>query len=568
MTDAVKPATPVREKIARLRAIFLAQLPERMAEIRSTLEALIASADPAQAMHLHRLLHNLKGTGRSFGFRQLGDAAAPAEQQAAELLAAPQHLLRPDWQVPLQQHIALLAQCASAVCLPGSEVADAPGFTLGAIPQQAPAAIRASPGRLIYLCDDEVLTVEQLASQLRCFGYQAVTFLDPKSLCDAMLARRPDAVIMDINFPPGQSDGIKALASLKQDTGLSVPAIFLSARNDFSARLGAVQAGGEAYFHKPARVIELVAAIDALTCHQPSEPYRVLIVDDEPGIAGYHALILQEYGMKTRHLSEPAQVLDVLQEFRPDLVLMDIYMPDCNGRDLAKMIRQLPEYIGMPIVYLSSETDRKIQQSAMGIGAEGFLTKPVIPDELVSAVVIRAERMRHLRALMARDGLTGLFNHTTITQLLDSAIASARRTAGSLCFAMIDIDNFKLVNDSHGHPVGDQVLLAVSRVLQQRLRNTDVVGRYGGEEFAIILKDMTLDQAAKLVDELRTDFSRVAFHAATGDFSCTFSAGVASCARHPQLELLREAADKALYQAKRDGRNRVAVDAAQEESDT
>ena len=84
---------------------------------------------------------------------------------------------------------------------------------------------------------------------------------------------------------------------------------------------------------------------------------------------------------------------------------------------------------------------------------------------------------------MARDSLTGLFNHTTTTQLLENAIAAAKRSNGTLCFVMIDLDHFKLVNDTYGHAVGDQVILALSRVLQQRLRNSDVVGRYGGEEF-------------------------------------------------------------------------------------
>jgi diguanylate cyclase (GGDEF)-like protein len=223
-------------------------------------------------------------------------------------------------------------------------------------------------------------------------------------------------------------------------------------------------------------------------------------------------------------------------------------------------VRQLPEYVGLPIVYLSSETDRQKQFSAMRFGAEGFLTKPVVPEDLVAAVAIRAERMRTLRSLMARDSLTGLFNHTTTTQLLENAISTAKRSKGSLCFVMIDIDRFKLVNDTHGHPVGDQVILALSRVMQQRLRNSDVVGRYGGEEFAVILPDVPIERAAILINDLREDFARVLFHSALGEFCCTFSAGIAGCPTHDSLELLREAADKALYEAKHGGRNRVVVD--------
>ncbi len=560
--EAERPPT-AREKIARLRDSFCAQVPGRVQEIVDTFARLRAdTSDHAVATELHRLLHGLKGTSRSFGFRPLGEAAALGETVAAQLVDVPEALAAADWQSLLAKHIDHLVVTSRSVSVADvrRSASEDPGFTLTPVPRTELAAQPQAEGRLVYLCDDEALTLQQLADQLACFGYTTESFLDPKSLHDAVLRRRPDAVVMDINFPLGRSLGIEALSALKAETGRAVPAIFLSARDDFAARLGAVQAGGEAYFHKPARPIDLVTAIDELTNPNAPEPYRILVIDDEPEVAAYHGIILTEYGMKTRLLSEPAQILQVLDEFRPDMVLMDMYMPACSGRDLARLIRQVPDHVSLPIVFLSSETDRSKQFSAMRVGAEGFLTKPVVPEELVAAVAIRAERMRTLRSLMARDSLTGLFNHTTTTQLLANAIAGVKRSHGPLCFVMIDIDHFKQVNDTHGHPVGDQVILAVSRVLQQRLRNSDVVGRYGGEEFAIILQEVPMERAIKLVEELRDDFSRVVFHSDVGDFSCTFSAGIACYARYQHLELLREAADRALYQAKRNGRNCVVVE--------
>jgi len=327
--------------------------------------------------------------------------------------------------------------------------------------------------------------------------------------------------------------------------------------------MAAVQAGGEAYFLKPARISEMVVSLDLLTHREHPAPYRVLIVDDEPEVANYHSIILQEAGMVTCVLDDPSRVLDVLRDFLPDMVLMDIYMPECSGLDLAKLIRQVPSLVGLPIVYLSSEPDRNKQFSAMRVGADGFMTKPVVPDGLVATVAILAERMRILRSLMARDSLTGLYNHTTTTHLLERSIATASRSNSPMCFAMIDLDRFKLVNDSHGHLVGDQVLLALSRVLRQRLRTADVVGRYGGEEFAVILQDTPAEEAARLINNLRQDFSRVVFHSATGTFRCTFSSGIASFPAQRSLEAMREAADRALYEAKRNGRNRVVIDAVE-----
>jgi len=258
--------------------------------------------------------------------------------------------------------------------------------------------------------------------------------------------------------------------------------------------------------------------------------------------------------------SEPSDVLEVLEHFRADLVLMDLYMPHCSGPELASVLRQIPGYVSLPIIYVSSETDLLRQFDALRVGADGFLTKPITPERLVEEVRLRAERMRTLRSLMVRDSLTGLFNHNTILQFLEVAVATARRHGSVLCFAMLDIDRFKRVNDVYGHTAGDQVLMALSRTLRLRLRESDLIGRYGGEEFAVVLSDSDADTAHQLLDNLRASFATLSFFADGKEFRCTFSAGVAAfpaCAddaRH-----LVEVADRALYRAKHDGRNRIAI---------
>lgn len=543
----------VRNKIALLRAKFIEQLPLRVDEALHLFATLRANPrDEEAATVLHRILHSLKGTGNSFGFTALGTVSGQGEHLLLQLLESPDHIPPQFWDELAGVLAGVRTSCdalQNSSSIPAQEK-ELPQFELQA------AHSGESGGKLVYICDDEALLVDQLVNQLRCFGYTATGFTDPAELRTAMLNAPPSALIMDINFP-GSANGPEVIAQFREETKTPFPVIFLSVRDDFAARLAAVQAGGEAYFRKPVRPLDLVSTLDELTVQKKPEPYRVLVIDDEPEIAAYHSLILQQANMITQQVNKPDRVLDALQEFHPDLVLMDMYMPCCNGGNLAKLIRQMPDYFSLPIVFLSSETDRNKQFSAMRVGAEGFLTKPIQPEELVSAVVIRAERMRALRALMARDSLTGLYNHTTTTQLLETAIANTGRNKQALCFAMIDVDHFKGVNDTYGHPVGDQVLLAMSRVLQQRLRNSDIVGRYGGEEFAVILQDATLDTAVRIIDQLREDFSKVRFYAGDIEFSCTFSAGIAESRQHESMEQLREAADRALYQAKKQGRNRV-----------
>nr|WP_243470479.1 GGDEF domain-containing protein [Halomonas lionensis] len=130
---------------------------------------------------------------------------------------------------------------------------------------------------------------------------------------------------------------------------------------------------------------------------------------------------------------------------------------------------------------------------------------------------------------------------------------------------MIDIDHFKSVNDTHGHLAGDQVIITLARLLKTRLRMTDIIGRYGGEEVVILLKGVSAERASELIDTLRIDFEQVEFHAGGARFSCTFSAGVSSFPTQPSTESLRLSADQALYRAKHQGRNQVVTSKEQDD---
>jgi diguanylate cyclase (GGDEF)-like protein len=376
-------------------------------------------------------------------------------------------------------------------------------------------------------------------------------------LTPALVKCTPAAIIMDVVFPEGALAGPRTLADLAPQMEKPPPLIFISSRGDLSARLQAVRAGGVAYFTKPVDIAALIDQLDELTTSESPEPYRVLIVDDSPSLASFYAFTLQRAAMVTQTVTDPGRLLETLSEFNPELILMDMYMPDCTGAELAQVIRQQEAYVSVPIVFLSTETDMGKQLATMQLGGDDFLTKPIEPEHLVSAVAARVHRYRVLRSYMERDSLTGLLNHTKIKEQLEVEINRVKRQKHPLAFAMIDIDHFKSVNDTYGHPTGDRVIKSLSKLLHQRLRRTDVIGRYGGEEFAVIFGDTDGATAAKVVDDIRAAFAQVRQHAEGGEFSVTFSGGVAEFPRFGSAADISGAADRALYEAKHAGRNRV-----------
>ncbi|WP_285419916.1 diguanylate cyclase GcbA [Pseudomonas sp. efr-133-TYG-5] len=409
----------------------------------------------------------------------------------------------------------------------------------------------------IYVMLQDHDRAERLAKQLEFFGLSAQALDSVAAFRSSMVERLPAAIVMDVDFSaPGV--GLKLAAEAQQGLEEPLPLLFFSLHEtDTPTRLAAVRAGGREFLTGTLEASSLLEKIEVLTCVAQYEPYKVLIIDDSRAQALHTERLLNSAGIVTRTLIEPIQAMAELADFQPDLIILDMYMPACTGTELAKVIRHNDRYVSVPIIYLSAEDDLDKQLDAMSEGGDDFLTKPIKPRHLITTVRNRAARARNLKARMVRDSLTGLYNHTHILQLLEDCSFRARRENKPLSFAMLDIDHFKRVNDSHGHPMGDRVIKSLALFLKQRLRKTDFIGRYGGEEFAIVMPDTDIEAAHKVLDEIRQRFAEIHYPAQPQDLWCTFSAGVVEMRDDSDSLMMASQADEALYRAKGAGRNRV-----------
>lgn len=290
----------------------------------------------------------------------------------------------------------------------------------------------------------------------------------------------------------------------------------------------------------------------------PNSAARILCVDDDPMHTWYVAAILKSAGYEIFTAVDGAEFRAQLSSVRPDLIVMDYVLPDATGVDLARMVRNDPSYATVPIVFLTGRRGVQQRIEATNVGGDDFLVKPVEAELLLSVIASRLERSRSMRALIDRDGLTGILNRSAFMRRAETAIAASKRQSESTALVMLDLDYFKAINDRHGHLAGDQVLKTFGTFLTDSVRPGDDVGRYGGEEFALLLRNISPEHAQHLVTRLLAEFGRVPFRGA-GDqpFRVTFSAGVAMLDGSSDLNEWLRRADDALYVAKQNGRARI-----------
>lgn len=287
---------------------------------------------------------------------------------------------------------------------------------------------------------------------------------------------------------------------------------------------------------------------------------KVLIIDDDADSLAIARIRLKRDGYIIISASSADEGLEKAREENPDLILLDVQMPGKDGFQLCEELKSDSELSNIPVIFLSAADDISEKVKGLDLGAVDYVTKPFDIFELRARVraALRTKRLQDLLLMYGEvDSLTEIYNRRVLMERLQQEWDRTRRVPSPLSFIMVDIDRFKKVNDTYGHPVGDVVLEKVAHILRHAIRSSDIVGRYGGEEFGIVMVNSTAADAAAAADRYRMEIENQVFRAKKIEFSVTASFGISDSTEKKTIAELVSGADAALYEAKETGRNRV-----------
>ncbi len=374
----------IQNKLRQLQYAFKQQLSERISEIDALWSDCLHQGDAAALAELHRKTHSLIGSGGTYGAKAVSTHATALESYWLMLMDESLNECVVDDKDKIQIEHALDELKAAASNWHPTDIPYIPPNN----------RLQLDDEKLIYLVEDDEEYAFELKKTIEQHNFSVRLFNNLEHFEQAVKKHQPSAIIMDVVLQEGDMAGTESIAALKKHVDLLAPVIFMSVRNDISARLSAAKAGATRYFAKPLDTDKLIQTLLGLTLNNEKRPYRILTIDDDESLLRYYDVLLSDAGMIVETLNDPLQTLLVIQTFKPDVILMDLYMPQCSGTDLAAVIRQDDAWSLTPIIFLSNETNLTHQLSAMNQGGDDFLVKPVSAAHLEAAVTARAKRAR------------------------------------------------------------------------------------------------------------------------------------------------------------------------------
>lgn len=475
-----------QQKEQELKAAFIQHLPERIHSIDNHWNDLSQAAwDPVQLKKLRQKIQSLTGTSGRFGLAGLSDNSYSLEVTLGELMAADT--------APTTKQKQTVSALIMGLRRESDQIRNKAGMTK-------------QSSRLVYLLLSSDKLAPGLVGMLEEQGCTVLSFQQPDDVEGEIQRRLPDVLIIDDSFLVRISMLNRELAIQQEYQKKQVGMICISQTRDLEQRLLALRSGVDGYYVTPVNTQDLAARIIEMASPK-DDRYRILVVEDDQSQADFAASILRKSGMKTAVITESMKVIEALDEFRPDLILMDLYMPDANGIELTTIIREHPDFITTPIVFLSGEQDTDKQLQALSVGGDDFLSKPIRPRHLINTISNRVQRARMLEKRQqpsnSRDRLTGLYHRRHFYEELDRMTTQIEEHAATGGVLYITLSR---TGADETNPQDNGYLANLGNLISGLLEEQDIATRIDDDSFAILLlrphKKNIISLAEKLAHKL------------------------------------------------------------------
>lgn len=548
MTDTKSLA---ESKFERIREIYVESFPEKVEDLRecwAKINAAKVATKPLQKMRT--AVHKIAGSSGSHGFDDLFVLARQIEKCIVEVLEKDK-----DWSE--NQEIVGNQVQELVNKLEEHNLHFAPHNNVEAQIPRLDTLQLSHRELAVFLISQRTVELSLLSNLLEGRGFSVFSFSDLERAFAMTKTVDPAIVVLDL----GDADQISLDDNLKKEfrsTKNEDPAfIVISRRDDVNTRLAATRFGAEAFFATPINAHNFSSTLDVILETRGNDYCRVLLMDNNAQRISYIEKVFVSESIKCRVINKVEQITDELVNFKPDLVLIAHEHMAESSVDAARMVRLHETYFNTPIIFLLDEESVQLRLEALRCGADDCISGNEYEQEIFSILRERIMRFRRANHMIIMDSLTGTLNRDAFFDRASEEISLAIRRNETICLGMIDVDHFKQINDKNGHVVGDYVLRHISDYLNNRLRRSDVVGRYAGDEFLVFLPDTDLDSAYLVLDMIRKNLIAQSISMNNVDVRVSISLGlVATRPTEPlNVESLIVEADKKLYEAKMAGRN-------------
>ncbi|MEO8671400.1 MAG: EAL domain-containing protein [Tahibacter sp.] len=428
----------------------------------------------------------------------------------------------------------------------------------------AASVVRSGAARKVYHLSDGSPLACEIDQKLEMSGYELALLDNTDELSEMIAAIRPHLVIVDAHFLNELEHVGSLLKAARARANHRIAMLALSEQGDLDVRLRAMRAGADAFIALPALASDVMARIAELTEAGSTDPFRVLIVEDDRSQAIFAESILRKAGMLTTMVTDPLKVLDELERVAPDLILMDLYMPGCDGMELTAIIREREAFISTPIVFLSGEHDTEKHFEALNAGGDDFLSKPIRPKHLISAVTNRLRRARHIQRRSQnqnpRDPVSGMYDRVHVLDRMNAKLAAEEAIAHRGGVMLIELEESTSLREQIGLIGFDQLLGQIGAFLAAHVDSSELVARFGDASFVMFSPDRGIADMQTQALDLRDRTAREHFdigtrqlHVGLGIGICAFAAALGDAGA------MLNAAERAMVETRKRGAGPVGV---------